>query len=94
MKKSKSQFSDAEIFHKTPVTDDLLVYVMTITRKKKKKENPYVNLVHHNICDICDAFFELFNTILPNAPFLYPLKTGENIWFSDVFRSIEMEHWS
>ena len=25
--------------------------------------------------------------------FLYPLKTSENLWFSYVFRGIEMEHW-
>ena len=26
-----------------------------------------------------------------NAPFLYPLKTSENIWFSDVFREYRNE---
>ena len=24
---------------------------------------------------------------------LIPLKTSENLWFSDVFRGIKMEHW-
>ena len=26
------------------------------------------------------------NSSLPNVPFLHPLKTSENLWFSDVFR--------
>ena len=28
-----------------------------------------------------------------NVLFLYPLKTSENLWFSDVFRGIETGHW-
>ena len=28
-----------------------------------------------------------------NVPFLYPLKTSENLLFSDASRGIEMEHW-
>ena len=27
-----------------------------------------------------------FNPFQANVPFLYPLKTSENLWFSDVFR--------
>ena len=26
------------------------------------------------------------NLLQANVPFLYPLKTSENLWFSDVFR--------
>ena len=28
----------------------------------------------------------LINPFQANVPFLYPLKTSENLWFSDVFR--------
>ena len=28
-----------------------------------------------------------------NVLFLYPLKTLEDLWFSDFLGSIEMEHW-
>ena len=28
----------------------------------------------------------ILNPFAPNAPFLYPLKTSENVTFSDVFR--------
>ena len=29
---------------------------------------------------------KMFNLILPNIPFLCPLKTSKNLWFSGVFR--------
>ena len=29
-----------------------------------------------------------------SVPFVYPLKTSENLWFSDVFRGIGMQHWA
>ena len=31
------------------------------------------------------------NLFQANAPFLYPLKTSENLWFSDVFRRYRKE---
>ena len=34
----------------------------------------------------------VFNPFVPNARFLYPLKT-ENLKFSDVFRGRERVHW-
>ena len=37
-------------------------------------------------------FEEEINPFLPNVPFLIPLKTSENLWFSDVFRGIKREH--
>ena len=30
------------------------------------------------------------NPFLTNAPILYPLKTPENLWFSDAFRGYKM----
>ena len=29
------------------------------------------------------------NPFVPNVPFLYPLKTSENLWFSNVFRGYQ-----
>ena len=29
---------------------------------------------------------KILNPLLPDVLFLYPLKTSENLWFSDVFR--------
>ena len=40
---------------------------------------------------------DVINPVQSNVSFLYPLKTSENLWFSDVFRGyriIEMEHWA
>ena len=28
----------------------------------------------------------VFNPFHANSPFLYPLKTSDNLWFSDIFR--------
>ena len=36
---------------------------------------------------------KLIKQFQANASFLDPLKTQENIWFSNVFRGIEMKHW-
>ena len=33
------------------------------------------------------------NPFYATETFIYPLKTPENLWFSDVFRGIEMEQW-
>ena len=33
------------------------------------------------------------NQFKDNVPFFYPLKTSKNLWFSDVFRGIEVKHW-
>ena len=33
---------------------------------------------------------EFFNSFQSSVTFLYPLKTSEKLWFSDVFRGIEM----
>ena len=33
-----------------------------------------------------------FNPLLPGVPFLYPLKTSENLRFSDVFRVYKRKH--
>ena len=30
------------------------------------------------------------NTFLANFPILYPLKTGENLWFSDTFKEYKI----
>ena len=35
----------------------------------------------------------VINPFQANVPFLYPMKTSENFWFSDVFVGIEREHW-
>ena len=35
----------------------------------------------------------LINPFQTNDPFLYPLKTLENLWLSDVSGGIEREHW-
>ena len=48
--------------------------------------------------DCCKSFGKnihvYINPFQANTPFLYPLKTSENLWFSDVFRGyIRMEHW-
>ena len=34
------------------------------------------------------------NSFHTNVPFLYPLKTLENLWFSDVFRGYRNGIWS
>ena len=34
------------------------------------------------------------NLFWPNAPFLYPMKMPENLWFSDVFKGIKRKHWA
>ena len=34
-----------------------------------------------------------FNPFQANVLFLYPLKTLEDLWFSDFLGGIEMEHW-
>ena len=41
------------------------------------------------------------NLFWPNAPFLYPMKMSENLWFadenlwfSDVFKGIKRKHWA
>ena len=36
---------------------------------------------------------KLIKQFQANASFLHPMKTQENIWFSNVFRGIEMKHW-
>ena len=44
-------------------------------------------------CEECCV--ELLIGFQANVPFLYPLKTSVNLWFSDVsMGSIKMEHWS
>ena len=35
---------------------------------------------------LSQSSFHLINPFYANVPFLYPLKTSENLWFSDVFR--------
>ena len=35
----------------------------------------------------------MFNPFQASAPFLYPLKTSENLWLSDVLLGIEIEQW-
>ena len=41
-----------------------------------------------------DVFIKsLINPFHANVPFLYPLETLESLWFSDVFRGMEMGHW-
>ena len=39
-------------------------------------------------------FFPLSLTHFCPMSFLYPLKTSENLWISDVFRGIVMWHWA
>ena len=34
-----------------------------------------------------------FNPFFPSVIFLTPLKISENLWFTDVFRVIERDHW-
>ena len=38
-------------------------------------------------------FSKVFNPFQANAPYLYTLKTSENLYFSEVIGGIEMEHW-
>ena len=35
----------------------------------------------------------MFNPFQASAPLLYPLKTSENLWASDVLVGIEIEQW-
>ena len=37
------------------------------------------------LCNFSEQFIFKLNTFYPNVPFLYPLRTSENHWFSDVF---------
>ena len=36
---------------------------------------------------------KLFSPFLATAPLLYPLKTSENLWLSDVLVGIVKERW-
>ena len=36
---------------------------------------------------------KLLNPFQVSAPLLYPLKTSENLWFSDILVGIEIEQW-
>ena len=41
---------------------------------------------------LCQSLFfknDLFNPFQSSVTFLYPLKTSENLWFSDVFRGVQ-----
>ena len=38
--------------------------------------------------------FEIFTPFLTIVSFLYPLKTSENLWFSDALRGLEREEWA
>ena len=55
---------------------------------------PWNFLLSQEMKNIFLAIF--FNPFQANVPFLYPLKTSDNLWFSDVFRGgggIEKKHW-
>ena len=38
------------------------------------------------VAKLKELFWRMLNPFVPNASFLYPLKTSENLWFADVFR--------
>ena len=53
---------------------------------------PWNFLLSQGMKNIFLAIF--FNPFQANVPFLYPLKTSDNLWFSDVFRGgIEKNYW-
>ena len=52
------------------------------------------NILHQrNICLRQIYKKKLLNPFQVSAPLLYPLKTSENLWFSDILVGIEIEQW-
>ena len=45
-----------------------------------------LRLLNKNLLRLTDDFRLILNTLLPDAPLLYPLKASKNRRFSDVFR--------
>ena len=61
----------------------------------KKYHSNGVNNVNNKPVSIQRLSFSLcftFNLLQPGVAYLHPLKTSENLRFSDVFRGIEKKH--
>ena len=59
-----------------------------IQTRIKRNKKPKTGGISFNILN-CKSFTQYHVAGL----FIYPLKISENLWFSDVFRGIERDHW-
>lgn len=55
-------------------------------------QNTLITPFHFNGTSLWESGHECTDTGFI-APFLYPLKTSQNIWFSDVFRGYKKGYW-
>ena len=52
-----------------------------------------LNCVTHIALHILKLASNVLNPFHATGLFRYPLKTSENLWFSDIFRSVERDQW-